>query len=247
MKSRAVDAASNELNELITRGNDVVGSVDLHFRNEYISNEFTQSCIEWRARCIFVLGKIDKELKETFEKYGAGSINESLQIRITSWDMNQRPTNMYDPRADVIANTKRCLSSQIGILIAASKIVESVLFDFEREIAFDVKTEELLTAAKLIAEGQVRLAGAVIGIVTEGHLKSVLQKTGEPFDRDKMTLGPLLDKLKVLRVLDGPTYARGQFIMRVRNECVHAGSQEPKIEDVKEAAEAASKVIRDTV
>lgn len=68
---------------------------------------------------------------------------------------------------------KSIFDSQIGILKSCGKRFESSLFDIKQLLQSDIFESELEASRELNKKGFTRGAGAVAGVVLEGHLKQV--------------------------------------------------------------------------
>jgi hypothetical protein len=72
------------------------------------------------------------------------------------------------------------LDQQIAIVEAIERRFDSSLFDIRQMVQADLLDNELDSARELLANKFTRAAGAVAGVVLEGHLKEVCDKHGLP-------------------------------------------------------------------
>lgn len=110
------------------------------------------------------------------------------------------------------------------------------------ELAYSLQTDELTQASTLLKGGHTRAAGALAGVVLEGHLKEVCLARGIKIT-GKETLSPLNDKLKDAEVLSQADWRKVQYLGDIRNKCAHRGTDEPKAEEVKELIDEVRKFL----
>lgn len=172
-----------------------------------------------------------KSRKEvTFESY-----------RIEDACQGLRTTYLGDVKTDAKAAIS-LLSQQVAIVEAVKRRFESSLFDIKQLMQADLYDSELDTAKALLKSGFARAAGAIAGVVLEGHLKqvcdnhSLLKKSG--------TISVLNDTLKASNIIDLPQSRHIQYLGDIRNKCGHKNSAEPTTPEVEDLISGVDKVIK---
>lgn len=148
-------------------------------------------------------------------------------------------------RGEVQADQKAAiplLSQQIAIVEAIKRRFESSLFDIKHLVQADLYDSELDTARDLLKAGFARAAGAVAGVVLEGHLKQVCDNS--KLAKKSGTISVLNDVLKAATVIDLPQYRHIQYLGDIRNKCGHKNTTEPTASEVLDLIEGVEKVIK---
>ncbi|MBO9552131.1 hypothetical protein [Pseudomonas sp.] len=134
------------------------------------------------------------------------------------------------------------ITQQIAILESVKRRFESSLFDIKQLVQADLFDSELDTARGLLKAGFARAAGAIAGVVLEGHLKEVAAKHGLP--KTLTTINPLNHALKAAGVIDQAQSRHIEFLGDVRNNCGHKRAADPKDADVQDLIDGVVKVIK---
>jgi hypothetical protein len=92
-----------------------------------------------------------------------------------------------------------------------------------------VHTERYLSAAfERLAFETARGAGAVAGVVLEGHLATVCGNHSVAIAKKKPTIGDFNDALKSANIIDQATWRFIQHLGDIRNACDHNGQDPAK-------------------
>lgn len=132
---------------------------------------------------------------------------------------------------------------QLMIIEALERRFESSLYDIKTVLQADLFDDELDAAAELNKKGFQRGAGAMAGVVLEGHLRMVCAQHNVTVPKTAM-LGKLNESLKESGVLDIPTWRFVQHLTDLRNLCDHKSSSEPTKENVSELIEGVRKITK---
>jgi hypothetical protein len=132
---------------------------------------------------------------------------------------------------------------QLEIVKSLQRRFESSLFDVRAVAQADLYDNELEAAADLNRNGFFRAAGALAGVVLEGHLHGVFSNHSLTVPK-KATLGVLIEDLKRNDVLDIPTWRFLQHLTDIRNLCDHKLDREPTSEDVIGLLDGVKKAIK---
>lgn len=146
---------------------------------------------------------------------------------------------------DVIVDSSaavRLLQQQIAILESIEKRFESSLFDIKQLVQADLFDSELDVARELLKNKFARAAGAVAGVVLEGHLKQVCDNHNLP--KKSGTIAVLNDALKAAGVIELSQSRHIQFLGDIRNKCGHKNPTDPTVDEVDELITGVDKVIK---
>jgi hypothetical protein len=132
---------------------------------------------------------------------------------------------------------------QIEIVRSMQQRFESTLFDIRAVVQADLYDSELEAATDLNRNGFFRAAGAIAGVVLEGHLHVVFANHSLTVPKKAM-LGLLIEDLKKNNVLDIPSWRFLQHLADIRNLCDHKLDREPTKDDVTQLLEGVRKSIK---
>lgn len=152
-------------------------------------------------------------------------------------------TTGYDKR--VVVNreaAQTAMEQQAEIVRAALSRFESSLFDIHGMAQADLFNNELDAATELNKNGFARGAGAIAGVVLEGHLASVCLNHSVKIPKKKPTLADFYEALKAANVIDQATWRFIQHLGDIRNACDHKGAAEPSRETVSDLIAGVRKV-----
>ena len=141
---------------------------------------------------------------------------------------------VYDPNTK---NTKgrarmiNCFFNQLAILKAIKNRVDSVLTDIEGELFAELEDNEMGVARQLIKISP-RAAGALAGVVIEGHLRKVSNAHGIEISKKNPAISDLNDPLKDASVIDTSAWRKIRYLADLRNLCSHKKEEEPTKEQV---------------
>jgi hypothetical protein len=135
----------------------------------------------------------------------------------------------FDVREQVV----QCFFNQLTILNAIKDRVDSVLANIEGELYAELQDNEVAIARQLLKISP-RAAGALVGVVIEGHLQKVADSHGIKIAKKNPTLVDLNDPLKAASVIDTAGWRKISFLADLRNLCSHKKDSEPTKEQVEE-------------
>lgn len=133
---------------------------------------------------------------------------------------------------------------QLNIIKSVSRRFESSLFDIKQLVQADVFDSELAAAMELNKKGFTRGAGAVAGVVLEGHLLQVCESHNLKIKKKNPGINDLAQQLKDSDVIDTPKWRGIQLLADLRNLCDHKKKTEPSKDDIDELISGASKTIK---
>lgn len=143
------------------------------------------------------------------------------------------PSRSIHPGFDDRNQALTCFFNQLTIFQSLTERVDSVLADIEAELYADLQDSEIVIARQL-SKVSLRAAGALMGVVIEGHLQKVVINHGLKITKKSPTISDLNDPLKTAGVIDTPTWRKISFLADLRNLCSHKKDVEPQKEQVAE-------------
>lgn len=148
------------------------------------------------------------------------------------------PSNFQYPDFDTRAQVLTCFFNQLTILNSIGERVDSVLGNIEGELYAELQDSEVAVARQL-AKVSLRAAGALVGVVIEGHLQKVAQAHDLKIPKKNPTIADLNDPLKAASVIDTPAWRKISFLADLRNLCAHKKDAEPTKEQVEDLIQGA--------
>ncbi len=148
------------------------------------------------------------------------------------------PSSYQYPDFDTREQTLKCFFNQITILYAVGERIDSVLSNIEGELYAEIQDGEIAVARQL-SKVSLRAAGALVGVLIEGHLQKVANAHGLKIAKKNPTIADLNDPLKAASVIDTPTWRKISFLADIRNLCSHKKDLEPTKVQVEELIQGA--------
>lgn len=148
----------------------------------------------------------------------------------------------FDDRAQVV----RCFFNQLTILKAVADRIDSVVNNIEGELYAELQDSELVVARQLV-NASVRAAGALVGVVVEGHLQKVAATHNVKITKKAPTISELNDPLKAASVIDTATWRKISFLGDLRNLCSHKKDTEPTKAQVIELIDGAEWLVKNVL
>lgn len=148
------------------------------------------------------------------------------------------PNTYQHPDFDARAQVLTCFFNQLTILKAIGERVDSVLANIEGELYAELQDSEVVVARQL-AKVSLRAAGALVGVVIEGHLQKIASAHGVKLAMKNPTIADLNDSLKAASIIDTPGWRKISFLADLRNLCSHKKDAEPTKEQVEELIQGA--------
>lgn len=133
---------------------------------------------------------------------------------------------------------------QLSIVKSIKERFESSLFDIKQLVQADIFDSELEAAEELNGKGFTRAAGAVAGVVLEGHLLQVCNNHKMVVAKKNPSINDLAQLLKDNKVIDTPDWRKIQHLADLRNLCDHKKKTEPNKTDIDELISGVSKITK---
>jgi hypothetical protein len=140
----------------------------------------------------------------------------------------------FDTRKQVFV----CFFNQLTIFRSILERVDSVLANIETELYAELQDNEVEVARRL-TKVNLRAAGALVGVVIEGHLQKVASAHAVIIKKKNPTISDLNEPLKAASVIDVPTWRKISYFADLRNLCSHKKDVEPTKAQVDELIQGA--------
>lgn len=179
----------------------------------------------------------DDKKKEGLKNYFQHTPSTIIKGIDIGWEVGDR---IVPPKE--IEKAKSIFDSQIGILKSCERRFESSLFDIIQLLQADIFDSELEAASELNKKGFTRGAGAIAGVVLEGHLTQVCNNHNIAIKKSNPTINDLNELLKNNSIIETPTWRSIQHLGDLRNLCDHKKQKEPTKEEIEELINGVDKI-----
>ena len=239
--STATDELRNELNKLIEISSNLINK----------SSSYKWGCLNqelyqyWYTKALPLINFLVPDRSNEFENcYRLNYSRKSLTpTNYTILDyMNELRISGY-PTPDESTVMKVRFDCQLGIIKGAVDRINSIVGNLEGVLQADLFQSELDAAEHLLKNGYLRAAGAIAGVVLEGHLKTICKNHNITITNKTAGISLLNDELKKAGVYDTSQWRRIQFLGDIRNKCDHKQTNEPIVEDIEDLISGVTKVI----
>ena len=126
-----------------------------------------------------------------------------------------------------------CFLNQIAILSSLQSRIDSLLSNLETELYSELQDNGVSTA-KQLAKINLRSAGALMGVIIEGHLQKIAEAHNVKISKKYPTISELNDLLKKESIVDPISWRKISHFAEIRNCCVHEKGNEPTKEQIQE-------------
>lgn len=256
----------NDLSELIHDGNNLLNAIQYECSPKEFGEQAIKQLGEEKAQTIL------KELPDFTKKY-QGWYSESLSVIkqllptrlddfirqykkpekrkdityenyvVEDYFQSLRITRGYDVIVEKSAAIPK-FKQQLDILTSVKGRFESSLFDIVQLVQSDLFDSELDAAKELNKNKFCRGAGAIAGVVLEGHLSQVCMNHQITVTQKNPTISTFNDLLKNNNVIDVANWRFIQHLGDIRNKCDHKGTTEPTKEEVDDLINGVDKIIK---
>ncbi|MEL7615268.1 hypothetical protein DQ400_19530 [Vreelandella sulfidaeris] len=231
------EAIRKELDALYAEG----AKLAVEFQKEE-DNQFQYDYQRWYTKAIKAVASLASDRLTEFRGYyevdpKRKSLGYGTYV-VQDYFKGVAPNKFHYPDFDTRAQVLQCFFNQLTILNAVGERVDSVLANIEEELYAELQDSELAIARQL-AKISVRAAGALVGVVIEGHLQKVARAHAVKVAKKNPTIADLNDPLKAASVIDTPAWRKISFLADLRNLCSHKKDAEPTKEQVEELIQGA--------
>lgn len=208
--------------------------------------DFTANYESWYTEALEVICQILPERIDDFKKLYKNE--KRKEITFATYTIADALMGLQVSRGlDLVADKKSAFikfKQQFNILRSAEKRFESSLFDIKQLVQADLFDSELDATRELNKKGFVRGAGAVAGVVLEGHLLQVCKNHKIKVSKKKPTINDFNQPLKDNGVIEISTWRFIQHLADLRNLCDHKKKKNPTETEIEELIKGVEKITK---
>ena len=244
----ASEEIKSKLNQLVEDGKIVPGLIN----GETATPQFTEAYQNWYTPALKLVSLLGNDRLDEFCGYYLVNPNRHELTSSTyviqdyvsgvkpvhSAANRHMPTN-FQPQPVITSK----FASQLSLLRSLSTRIDSVLSDVTGYLLTELQDDELKVASQLV-EVNLRAAGAVAGVVLEGHLQRVAVNHGVSILKKNPTITDLNDQLRANNVYDITIWRKIQLLADIRNYCDHKKVREPTAEEVNDLISGTNSIIK---
>ena len=231
------------LGELVARGRDLMKQLGTAESKDAL--KFARRYQGWYTEALAVMNALVPErlieFRNYYERDGKRKVLDAVSY--TLQDFTQAVMPPYEG-LDTVTVAYVKLSAQVDLLESALTRLDSILADIRGAPQASLFDSEIEEAKHLVANGHIRAAGAVCGVVLEEHLSEVCGRHSVAVRKKNPTIGDYAGYLKSAGVLDIPQWRGLQHLADIRNLCDHKKTREPTKEEVEELVSGVAKATK---
>jgi hypothetical protein len=122
--------------------------------------------------------------------------------------------------------------------------LDDVLANWSGVLQASLFDSEIDAARHLAQNGHLRVAGAVAGVVLEGHLAEICARNTVKLTKRDPHISDFNDALKAADIFDIPNWRWIQRLADIRNLCDHKKTRDPTNDEVSELVDGVEKAIK---
>jgi len=200
----------------------------------------------WYSEAYYLIKSVLPDRLKDFELYYENKKEDSLRKALTytpprsegiKFDIDFIPAKRIDYARSLYVN-------QLVIVKSVQKRFESSLFDIKQVVQADLFDSELDAATELNKKGFVRGAGAIAGVVLEGHLFQVCENHNIKIKKKNSTINDLNELLKKENIIEVSIWRSIQYLGDLRNKCDHNKEKEPTESEIEELISGVEKITK---
>ena len=232
------------LDELIKDGNDILEKFNKDNYNIWYSKAIpvVRQLINDRFEEFQEYFKLKEKPDKHYNRYSEleYTIQDFLNDIVPKWATMGSSGEHFDTHLVF----KQKFQNQLGIVKGARERLKSILTNIEGLLQADLFDNELDEANHLLDNNFIRAAGAVAGVVLEGHLKTQCKNHGILITKKHPGINDLNEKLYKDGIYDLSQKRQIEWCADIRNKCDHKKETEPTKEEVLELIEKVDKIIK---
>lgn len=221
-----------------------------HYEKETLDKipEFRAAYQPWYSEALVVLSQLLPDRVNDFRSYYSPlrARKELTNENYAITDYLQGVSVTHTVTGAVLVSLQSAIpkvQQQVNIVKGLERRFDSSLFDIRALVQADLFDNELDAAAELNKNGFHRSAGALAGVVLEGHLRTTCDQHKITVPKGAM-LGKLNELLKQSNAIDVPTWRFIQHLTDLRNLCDHKLSSDPTKIQIEELIAGVRKIAK---
>jgi hypothetical protein len=208
--------------------------------------QFREKYEIWYSEAYYLVKSVLPDRLKDFELYYENKKGDSLRRALTYTPPRSEGVKLdfeYIP-AEQIDYARSLFINQLAIIKSIKTRFESSLFDIKQVVQADLFDSELDAAKELNKKGFSRGAGAIAGVVLEGHLSQVCVNYKITVKKKNPVINDFGQLLKDNDVIETPTWRKIQYLADLRNLCDHKKKTDPNKDDINDLINGVSKIIK---
>lgn len=184
-----------------------------------------------------------EDFKSLYEVPKGRKLADYGNYTLSDYLIGLKSTRGYDTVVDRTAGLPK-LQRQTAILASVQKRFKSSLFEIKSILQADLFDSELSAANELLKKGFCRGAGAIAGVVLEGHLQEVSANHQIKFRKKSPTISDFNNGLKEAEVISVSQWRFISLLGDYRNLCDHKKPDDPSHSQVRDLIDGVEKVLK---
>ena len=196
----------------------------------------------WYSKALKIVSSLASDREAEFRSYYEIKPNRKNlsygSFVIQDFMKNIVPSTRMYPDFNVREQVANLFLNQISIFNSIVERIDTFVADIEGELYAEIQDSEIVVARRL-SKVSLRAAGALMGVVIEGHLQKVASLRGVKIGKTHPTIADLNEPLKAAAVIDTATWRKISYLAALRNLCSHKKDVEPTDAQVNELIDGA--------
>ena len=247
------DRVKSELQQLIERGYKVYYGLAYQYVDEKAKKEigqerldFTREYEKWYSEARQVLKFLLPDRLKDFDAYYKNEKRKSVSF--ATYTISDALVGLTTRRGgEALCDPKSAIPrmhGQLQILESCENAIDGILFNLRSVMQADLFESELEQARVLNKNGFHRAAGALAGVVLEGHLKDIAMKKNVSPSKKNPSISDFNESLKNADLIEIKDWRFIQHLADIRNLCDHKKTREPERNEIDDLIAGVDKVIK---
>lgn len=225
-----VDRIKGEVYALYKQGVELIQKMEKHDDDISILRKTQFQYQKWYSKSLPVIQQL---LPERYLEFKQQYLLENRKkIDMLTYTISDFYNSVTISKIDTVTLFFIRFQRQLYIFSSAKERIDSILSDIVGTLQAGLFDSEIITAEDLLKKGHLRAAGAVAGVILEGHLKNVLKNHNLSLKKKRPTISDFNEELKKHNLIEVLTWRLIQRLSDIRNLCVHSKGREPSKDEV---------------
>lgn len=200
---------------------------------------------EWYTRALAVIRALLPDREDDFRRlHDRDTRRKSISLATYTLEDYVQAVSPRWPEIDIHNAALVKFMNQLRIVESAQSRLSDILADIRGVLQADLFDSEVDSARHLAKNGHSRAAGAVAGVVLEGHLAQLCSNHRVTLRKRAPHISDFNDALKSGGVLDVAQWRWIQRLADIRNLCDHKKQRDPTPDEVTELIDGVDRAIK---
>lgn len=248
-----------ELERLIKRGQKLLMAAYREFSPETFNKfklpddqikevpSFSKEYKSWYSESLAVISQVIPERIDDFRSFYSPKLTRK-EITFANYTISDALRGLRGTLGERVVFDQSAaiepMNQQLRMVDGLKKRFRSKLFDIRTLVHAELLDDEIAAADYLNKNGFQRGAGAIAGVVLEGHLTAVCNRHSIALKRKDPTISDLNEALKSASVTELSQWRFIQHLGDIRNKCDHKKTTEPTATEVQELIDGVRKITK---